>query len=160
MQYIQVADALIAPDSMRVRIGRNAKMHPLVDATITANFVNKYHTIHSATVNISARRQYSGSGIYDYKDETGKTFPIDMKNVNVDTSFQTYALGRVPQEENFQLSPAFDFFGDVLWKRPAKSSHSQATPASSTIVLAYPGTGWASPERSIQPRFSFPSAIP
>lgn len=120
VQYIQVADALITPDSMRVRIGRNAKMDPLVDATITANFVNKYHTIHSATVNISARRQYSGSGIYDYKDETGKTFPINMKNVNVDTSFQTYALGRVPQEENFQLSPAFDFFGDVLLEATSK----------------------------------------
>ncbi len=113
VQYIQVADALITPDSMRVRIMRNAKMDPLRNATVTANFVNKYHTIHDATVNIAARRQYSGSGTYDYKDQTGKVFPIEMRNINVDTTFQTYALGRVPQEAGFQLSPAFDFFGDV-----------------------------------------------
>ncbi len=113
VQYIQVADALITPDSMRVRIGRNAKMDPLTRATITANFVNKYHVIHDANVSIAARRQYSGSGIYDYKDEAGKIFPIQMRNVNVDSTYQTNALGKVAQEENFQLSPAFDFFGDV-----------------------------------------------
>jgi len=120
VQYIQVADALIAPDSMRVRIGRNAKMDPLTHATVTANFVNKYHTLHDAAVNIAARRQYSGSGIYDYKDETGKVFPIDMRTINVDTTFQTYALGRVPQDAGFQLSPAFDFFGDVKLQASSK----------------------------------------
>lgn len=120
VQYIQVADALVTPDSMRVRIGRNAKMGTLNNAVITANFVNKYHVIHDASVNIAARRQYSGSGIYDYKDETGKIFPIEMKNVNVDSSFQTYALGRVGQAEEFQLSPAFDFFGDVTLKASIK----------------------------------------
>lgn len=114
VQYIRVADALITPDSMMVRIGRNAKMDPLTNATVTANFVNKYHTIHDATVNIAARKQYSGSGTYDYKDETGKIFPINMNNINVDTTYQTYARGRVAQDEGFQLSPAFDFFGDVL----------------------------------------------
>lgn len=120
VQYIQVADALIAPDSLRVRIGRNAKMDPLVRATVTANFVNKYHTIHDATVNIAARRQYSGTGIYDYKDETGKVFAINMGNINVDTTFQTYALGRIPQDALFQLSPAFDFFGDVKLEATSK----------------------------------------
>lgn len=120
VQYIQVADALITPDSMVVRIGRNAKMDPLKHAVVTANFVNKYHTIHDATVNIAARRQYSGSGTYDYKDETGKVFPIGFTNINVDSAFQTYARGRVAQEENFQLSPAFDFFGDVLLQASQK----------------------------------------
>ncbi|HMN06002.1 MAG TPA: hypothetical protein PKD45_09765 [Flavobacteriales bacterium] len=120
VQYIQVADALITPDSLRVRIGRNAKMDPLTRATVTANFVNKYHKIHDATVNIAARKRYSGSGIYDYRDETGKVFPIQMRNVNVDSTFQTYALGRVAQDEGFQLSPAFDFFGDVLLRASVK----------------------------------------
>lgn len=120
VQYIQVADALVTPDSLRVRIGRNAKMGALERSTITANFVNKYHVIHDATVNIAARRQYSGKGTYDYKDETGKVFPIQMTNVNVDTSFQTQALGRIGEAEAFQLSPAFDFFGDVLLKASIK----------------------------------------
>jgi hypothetical protein len=120
VQYIKVADALITPDSMRVRIRKNAEMDALENAVITANFVNKYHTIHDAKVKISARRQYSGSGTYDYKDETGKVFPITMKNINVDTAYQTYALGTVPQDAGFQLSPAFDFFGDVKLEAATK----------------------------------------
>jgi hypothetical protein len=120
VQYIRVADALITPDSMRVRIGKNANMDPLTHATVTANFVNKYHVVHDATVNIAARRQYSGNGLYDYTDETGKAFTIHMQNINVDTAYQTYARGRIAQEEGFQLSPAFDFFGDVLLQAATK----------------------------------------
>lgn len=120
VQYIKVADALITPDSMLVRIRKNAEMDPLNHAVVTANFVNKYHTIHDATVKIAARRQYSGSGTYDYKDETGKVFPITMKTINVDTAFQTYAIGTVPQEAGFQLSPAFDFFGEVKLEAATK----------------------------------------
>jgi hypothetical protein len=120
VQYIRVADALITPDSMRVRIGKNAEMQPLTHATVTANFVNKYHVIHDATVNIAARRQYSGNGLYDYVDETGKAFVVHMQNINVDTAYQTYARGRITQDEGFQLSPAFDYFGDVVMHASTK----------------------------------------
>lgn len=120
VQYIKVADALIAPDSLRVRIGRNAKMDPLVNAVVTANFVNKYHVVHDAKVEITSKRKYTASGIYDYVDGTGKTFPIPMPEVGVDSSAQTYARGKVPQDQGFQLSPAFDYFGDVLIKASVK----------------------------------------
>ena len=113
VQYIQVADALIAPDSMRVRIRRNAAMDPLVNAVITANFVTRHHRIYNATANIQSRRQYSGKGELDYVDEDGKSFPIHLHNINVDTTYQTYALGRIAREQDFRLSPAFDFFGEV-----------------------------------------------
>ncbi|MCB0813662.1 MAG: hypothetical protein KDB87_10945, partial [Flavobacteriales bacterium] len=120
VQYIQVADALVTPDSMRVRIRRNANMDPLTNATITANYVTKYHTIVNATVNIAARRQYSGTGEIDYVDENKKAFRIRLQNVNVDTAYQTYARGRILEDEQFQLSPAFDFFGEVLLEASSK----------------------------------------
>ncbi len=120
VQYIQVADALVTPDSMRVRIRRNAEMDPLTNAVITANFVTKYHRIYNATVDIRAKRKYSASGDYDYVDEAQKAFRIKLQSVNVDTAFQTYARGRIAEEEGFQLSPAFDFFGDVLLEASAK----------------------------------------
>jgi hypothetical protein len=113
VQYIQVADALISPDSLRVRIRRNAEMDPLKDAVITANFVTKYHRIYGAVVSIKTRRNYSASGEMDYVDENKKAFKIRLQTVNVDTTFQTYARGRIAKEEDFQLSPAFDYFGDV-----------------------------------------------
>ena len=120
VQYIQVADALVTPDSMRVRIRRNANMDPLTNATITANYVTKYHTIVNATVNIAALRQYSGTGEIDYVDENKKAFRIRLQNVNVDTAYQTYARGRILEDEQFQLSPAFDFFGEVLLEASSK----------------------------------------
>ena len=113
VQYIRIADALVTPDSMRVLIRKNAVMDPLMDAVITANFVNKFHRIYNAVVNIKAKRKYSATGTIDYVDENKKAFPIKLDNVDVDTSFQTYARGRIAKTEDFQLSPAFDFFGEI-----------------------------------------------
>ncbi len=114
VQYIQVADALVTPDSMRVRIRKNAVMDPLTNAVITANYVTRHHIIRDATVDIKARRNYSGTGVIDYIDENKKAFPINLKSIGVDSTFQTRAHGRVTVEEDFQLSPAFDFHGDIL----------------------------------------------
>ena len=111
--YIQVADAQITPDSNRVRIRRNAQMDPITNAVITANFVNKYHTIYNATANIKAKRDYNAVGDIDYVDENQKKWPIHLDKVAVDTAFATYAEGKLGEKDNFQLSPHFDFFGDV-----------------------------------------------
>lgn len=120
VQYIQVADALVTPDSMRVRIRKNAEMDPINNAIITANYVTKYHRIYNATANIKAKRDYTASGDYDYVDETKKAFTFHFNNVAVDTAHQTYARGRISESEKFQLSPAFDFFGDVLLQATSK----------------------------------------
>ncbi len=111
--YIQVADAQITPDSNRVRIRRNAEMDPITNAVITANFVTKHHTIYNATANIKAKRDYSAVGDIDYVDETQKKQVIHLDNINVDTAYTTYAKGKLLEKDNFQLSPYFDFFGDV-----------------------------------------------
>jgi hypothetical protein len=113
VQYIQVADALVTPDSMRVRIRKNAVMDPLTNAVITANYVTKHHRIYNATVSIKAKRKYSATGDLDYVDVNKKPYRITLHNIDVDTAFQTYANGRIPKEADFQLSPAFDFFGEV-----------------------------------------------
>jgi len=113
VQYIQVADALVTPDSMRVRIRKNAELDPLSNALITANYVTKFHKIYNATVNIKAKRKYSAIGDIDYVDQDQKSSKITLQNIGVDTAFQTYANGRIPQEQDFRLSPAFDFFGEV-----------------------------------------------
>jgi len=113
VQYIQVADALITPDSMRVRIRKNAAMDPLNNTVITANFVTKHHRIYNATANIKAKRNYSATGTIDYVDENNRRLPINLFSIGVDTAYQTRAVGRITPEQDFQISPAFDFFGDV-----------------------------------------------
>lgn len=113
VQYIQVADALVTPDSMRVRIRKNAEMDPLTNTVITANFVTRFHRIYNATTNIKAKRNYNATGTIDYVDENNRKLPINLFSIGVDTAFQTRAVGRITADQDFQLSPAFDFFGDV-----------------------------------------------
>jgi hypothetical protein len=113
VQYIQVADALVTPDSMRVRIRKNAEMDPLTNTVITANFVTRFHRIYNATTSIKAKRSYTATGTIDYVDENNRKLPINLFSIGVDTAFQTRAVGRIAAEQDFQLSPAFDFFGDV-----------------------------------------------
>lgn len=112
--HMLVADALITPDSMRLRIRKNAVMDPLVNAVITANHVDRFHTIRDARVDIKARRNFTASGVIDHVDEEGRRFPVNLPNIYVDSTYQTRARGRITREEDFQLSPAFDFFGDVF----------------------------------------------
>lgn len=111
--YIPVADALVSPDSARVRIRRNAEMDPLENATIVASAVTKHHTFYNANVRIHAKRNYSAQGDIDYVDENKKTQTIRMESIGVDTSFQTKAFGRIKDDAGFTLSPFFDYYGEV-----------------------------------------------
>ncbi len=120
VQYIQVADALVSPDSNIVRIRKQAEMDPLENAVITANFVNKFHRIYNATVNIQAKRSYDATGDYDYVDEEQRSFKIPLTKVTVDSTFQTFAEGTIPKEQDFQLSPAFDFHGMMFLTASSK----------------------------------------
>jgi len=113
VEYINVADAFIYPDSGQVIIRKRAKMDQLTNARVLASYVNKFHNIYNASVNINARRDYTGSGDYDYIDEVKRTLTLHFDNINVDTSFQSYAQGTVIEEDAFQLSPHFDYIGKV-----------------------------------------------
>jgi len=114
IQYIPVADALIYPDSGRALIRKRAKMDPLANAKIVANSVTRYHTLYDANVNIRARKNYTANGKYDYKDENKQIYTFSFEEIKVDTTFQTVADGKIEKEEEFSLSPAFTFNGEVF----------------------------------------------
>jgi len=113
VEFIQVADALIYPDSGMITVQRNAKMKTLTHSKIVANAITKYHRIDSATVDIFARRDYVGTGMYTYKDKSGTKQKIRFRTIGVDSSFQTYADGEISDERGFTLSPYFAYKGNV-----------------------------------------------
>lgn len=113
VEYIDIADARISPDSMKVVIRKRAKIDKFENATILANYITKYHKFDQAEVEILARRDYKASGRYPYYDIDSNVYYVLMDNIRPDTSFQTVASGVVKQEENFKLSPQFDFYGDM-----------------------------------------------
>lgn len=114
IEYLDIADARIYPDSMKLTIRKRAKIDKLENATIVANYITKYHKFDEAEVEIKARRDYSASGRYPYYDIDSNVYYVIMNNIKPDTAYQTTASGIVKQEDNFKLSPQFDYYGDMM----------------------------------------------
>ncbi len=109
INYIRIADALIQPDSGKIRINRRARINQMQNAIVA---VNNRHLLHSAKINIESTKRYSGSAVYDYTDENGDLQPITFPELMVDT-LVTSARGYVPVSQKFMLNQAFSFSGDV-----------------------------------------------
>ncbi len=120
--HIDIADARIFPNNGDVTVNVAAKLQSLKNAKLFANRELRYHNFHSATVNIFTRTKYFGEGTYDYHDENGKIQPIDFHMIAVDTlgSGNSFAKGKIPGIQDFTLSPAFAYQGNVDMYAPEK----------------------------------------
>lgn len=114
VKYIRVADAKIFPDSGNVVIRKKAKMDPLKNSKIVANYITKYHTIVNATTQIKGRKSYLADGDYSYgiKDSKNRQM-IHMSKIEPNASFETVASGDIVQADSFKLSDHFRFYGKV-----------------------------------------------
>lgn len=110
INYIQIADALIQPENGTIIINKRAKIKPLQNAIIA---VNNRHILHTANIDIENSKRYSGSAIYNYINENKEIQQISFPAVAVDTA-TTNAKGFISAAQNFMLSPAFTFTGDVI----------------------------------------------
>jgi hypothetical protein len=119
VKYINVADARIYPEKGDVIIDKDAVMRTFTNAKIVANSITKYHNLYNCTVNVFARKNYSGSGFYDYVDEIKTKQTFYFSNVSVDTTFQTFAETNIPDSSKFRLSPNFEYKGKVKLKATA-----------------------------------------
>ncbi|NEQ51661.1 MAG: hypothetical protein F6K11_16230 [Leptolyngbya sp. SIO3F4] len=113
VENIDVADASVIPGDGIVVVNKNARMNTLDSARVIANRRTKYHNVYDATVDITGRFAYKGTGMYDYKDENGLVQMITLNTITVDSSKQSFAEGVIPEEQSFSLSPRFSFKGDV-----------------------------------------------
>lgn len=111
--YINIADARVYPDQGNVIIERNAAMKPLTNSKIVANSVTQYHNLYNCTVYPASRKSYTGSGYYDYIDETKSKKTFYFSDIGVDTTYQTFAETEIPDTSNFSLSPNFAYKGKV-----------------------------------------------
>jgi len=128
VNYVPVADALIQPGNGVLYITRGARIRE-TDSAIVA--INNKHLIHSARINIESSANYSGSGKYDYVDETGNSQVIQFQEIRVDTMV-TKAMGYIPERQHFTLSPAFTFSGDVSLR--ASNDHLTFTGAAGIVT--------------------------
>ena len=113
VKFMNIADAMVYPDSSKLVIEKKAKMRTLNNSKIIASFVTQNHTIYNSTTNVFGKKRYAASGYIDYVDEIEKTQTIYLQNVGVDTTGQTYATAELKDTTNFTLSPNYEFYGKV-----------------------------------------------
>ena len=109
INYIHIADALIQPGNGKITIDRRARIKQLDSAIIA---VNNLHLLHTAKISIESSKRYSGSATYDYLSEDKQVQQIFFPELAADT-LTTTAKGTIVAGQNFRLSPAFTFAGDV-----------------------------------------------
>jgi len=112
VKIIKVADAHIYPSGVLV-INKGAHMSPLNNARIVANISSRYHKFYGAAVNISGAKKYTASGDYEYYDRQDSVSIIHFDKLLVNKKIQTEAFGKIGENEKFELSPEFGYFGDV-----------------------------------------------
>lgn len=113
VKFLNVADAMIYPDSSKLVIDKKAKMRTLNNSRIVASFITQNHNIYNSKVNVFGKKKYAGTGYVDYVDEIDKTQTIYLQNISVDTTGQTYATATIADTVGFTLSPAYEFYGKV-----------------------------------------------
>ncbi len=120
---IRVADASVVPDSGVVTIEAEAKMHQLINATIYADTINKYHKLEKATVDIYSKEELKGFGIYKYNTKDLKEIlyfsDISCKKEKEGERKKAHDIwqltGKAPvaKDSNFVIYPNVAFNGDA-----------------------------------------------
>ncbi len=143
---IRVADASVVPDSGVVVIEEGAKMHQLINATIIADTLTKYHKIERATVDIYSKEELKGFGEYQYNTKSLKEI-IAFNDVlckkekegerkKAHDIWQLNAKASIDKEKNFVIYPGVNFTGDVSLLSINKFLNFKGFAA---IGLKYPG---------------------
>ncbi|MBN1117543.1 MAG: hypothetical protein JXA77_10080 [Bacteroidales bacterium] len=114
VKFIEVADAKIYPKDGLLSVQPDYTLSRFIDARIRANTTTKYHTLHTASVKVFSRKDYTGMGNYDYFDENREKQTIHFKELKVDSGLQTIAQGEIFSTADFTLSPVYKYQGKVF----------------------------------------------
>ena len=116
VRIIYTADIAVQPFDGNVVIGRDAVIKPFENAKLLVDITNQYFDIFDATVTIQGRSRYTASGTYNYRDISGEIQPIRFERLTPGRDGVTTGTARIEPEDEFSLSPAFDFSGLVTMK--------------------------------------------
>jgi len=115
VDYIDVADVRIFPGDSNLVIRKDAKIDSLMQATIVSRDTTLVHRITNATVTIIDHKKYQANGNYQYRDVAGRDFSVTFSDIQPDKNGISFGEGIIAAENNFNLSPAFKYFGSVEW---------------------------------------------
>ena len=113
VEEINIADAIIYPDSGIVTVAKKAVIETLYNAKILADNLTEYHIFTNASVDIKSAHNYTASGDYTYKDAMNNEQQIFFKEIRVNLDTITIARGDVETDKVFHLGNKFDFKGSI-----------------------------------------------
>jgi hypothetical protein len=113
-----VGDAEIIPDSFKAVILPGGNLDTLYKAQIIADTNSRYHKIYDATLFVASRKNYTGTGKYDYRYGDMKMI-INLSKIGVKedklnkkkTDYTTFAEGLIEESDTFKIHPDIDFKG-------------------------------------------------
>jgi hypothetical protein len=113
VNLIHTYDAIVYPSDGQLTLTPEGSVEVIGNARIVFNDELRQHTVYGADIRIRGRKQFSGFGKYDYVDETGRVFVVDIPKIETDRTGKTIANGAIPPESEFMLSPYFRFRGNM-----------------------------------------------
>ncbi len=121
VKEILVADASIIPNVGNVVVEKAAHMRTLTNSRVIANTTSRYHTMLNTDIDIESRKNYNGTGDYEYVDQVKVKHLIKLTQIGVDTSKQTFAVGEIPDTSNFSISPTIQYKGKIRINSPKQN---------------------------------------
>ena len=113
VNLVKTSDAIVYPGEGKLTVNTEGEIE-VADARVVFNDEIKQFTVYEAELKMQGRRQYSGFGKYDYIDETGTPWKIDISQIASDRNTgKTTATGMIQPENNFRLSPFFRYEGRI-----------------------------------------------
>jgi len=114
LEGIEVADAMIYPDSLKLVVMDNGWMEGFENASVKIGVGKHEHILENAYLEIESSKQFRGTADYFYTDIDKIKHPIHFNEIYVDTTTNsTLARGDLLVEEDFMLNPYFSFNGKV-----------------------------------------------
>ncbi len=112
VDFVDIADVFIYPDSMKVNIRKGGIMDPFSNAVIIANSVSKFHRFEDANVQITSSKLFSGNAKYLYYDRDSVLTKVQFSNIKSNGKY-TIGIGEISEASKFKLSKEFDYFGKI-----------------------------------------------
>ena len=109
---LPIADALIAPSGDSLHISQGGQMQLIKGGQLLFPRDSAYHLFYNCDLMVANGQQYGGKGVIDYIGTDEKKQPIYMAEIGVSDS-GSVASGSIEDKDNFTLSQAFGFAGNV-----------------------------------------------
>ena len=117
VNYIESSDAAIIPADGTVTATVGGALMPITNGYVVLNLGEHYHVIHQLSATIKSRKEFSGSGYYNYVDSKGNSTPVFVEKISGKDSIVT-CRAIISELNPLPLNPIVDFQGTITIKSP------------------------------------------